>query len=189
MRLILGSQSPRRKEILSYFSIPFVQASPDFDESSIPFNKDPEEYVCAIAKGKAKALAHAFPEDLILTADTIVYCEGKIYGKPKSRSDAFQGLSELAGRWHTVFTGVTLMQSNKMLHQAEATRVLFNPLTSEEIDRYLERTKWEDKAGGYGYQMEGGIIVRKIEGCYYNVIGLPINTTFSLLKQFGIHYL
>lgn len=187
MALILGSNSPRRKEILGYFSLPFVQASPDFDEDSIPFHGNPEDYVCQLSKSKADSLSTTFPDDIILTADTIVLRDGKIYDKPTSREEAFKSLSQLVGKWHSVYTGVTVAQGTTSYQLAEETRVLFNPFTSQEIDHYLSKTKWEDKAGGYGYQNEGCLIVRKIEGCYYNVIGLPINATATLLKRFRIH--
>jgi septum formation protein len=186
MQLILGSQSPRRKEILEFFSVPFIQASPSFDEDSVPFNGDPEEYVCALSKGKGEALRERFPEALILTADTIVFREGKVYGKPKDMDEAIQILSELAGEWHAVYTGVTVQNQGEVLSRAEVTHVLFHSLTLEEIRHYLACTHWRDKAGGYAIQGKGGIIVRKINGCYYNVMGLPLNTVESLLSHFGV---
>lgn len=186
MQIILGSQSPRRKEILSYFTLPFEQASPPFDEDSVEFKDNPEEYVCAISSGKAASLLPRFPNAVILTADTIVYRNGKIFGKPKDIADALQIFSELVGKRHTVYTGVTVCSSERSYSQAEATQVLFNPLTPEQIRHYLSRIEWADKAGGYAIQMAGGLIVRKIEGCYYNVMGLPINTVELLLKNFGL---
>ncbi len=186
MQLILGSQSPRRKEILEFFSIPFIQAISSYDEESVPFSGNPEDYACILSEGKAQALMQKFPESLILTADTIVFREGKLYGKPKNKDVAYQMLAELAGQWHSVYTGVTIRNHEKALSKAEVTQVLFNRLTPEQIHNYLAHVDWADKAGGYSIQMNGGIIVRKIEGCYYNVKGLPINTVDSLLKQFGL---
>lgn len=186
MQLILGSQSPRRKEILGYFSLPFQQASPPFDEESIPFENNPEEYVCLLSKGKADSLAPRFPNAAILTADTIVYRNKKIYGKPSSEEEAMRSFSALAGKWHTVYTGVTVRFGDKSYSQAEATRVQLNPLTPEQMRHYIAKMEWADKAGGYAIQMAGGIIVRRIEGCYYNVMGLPINTVEVLLKRIGI---
>jgi len=184
--LIVGSQSPRRKEIMSFFSLPFEQMSPQFDEEIIQFDNCPEEYVCAISKGKAHSLRHRFQQNIILTADTIVYRKGKIYGKPKDENDAYQSLLELGGRWHSVYTGVTVIKEGEEYHQAEETRVLFNALTSKQIRHYHSKLDWTDKAGGYAIQMAGGLIVRKIDGCYYNVMGLPINTVRLLLQKFGI---
>lgn len=186
MHLILGSQSPRRKEILNYFSLPFEQASPLFDEDSIPFEGYPERFVCRLSDGKALALQYLYPESAILTADTIVYRDGKIYPKPDSPEEAFQALSELAGEWHSVFTGVTLSFKGQLYHQYEETSVLFNPLSQSEIRHYHSKIHWADKAGGYAIQMAGGLIVRRIEGCYYNVMGLPINTVRDLLQKIGI---
>ena len=186
MQLILGSQSPRRREILEFFSIPFIQASPSFDEASVPFNGNPEEYVCTLSNGKSASLINRFPQAMILTADTVVFREGKVYGKPKDRDDAYQMLSEFAGQWHSVYTGVTIQDKEKILSKAEVTHVLFNALTPEQIRHYLAHTDWVDKAGSYAIQKKGGIIVRKIEGCYYNAKGLPINTLVDLLQQFNV---
>lgn len=184
-KLVLGSQSPRRKEILGFFSLPFIQASPPFDEEAVPFNGDPEDYVCTLSKGKGAALLSQFPESVILTADTIVFREGKVYGKPKDKEEAHRHLSELSGKWHFVYTGVTVQTRDKVISKAEMSRVLFNPLSPEQIDQYLDQIKWSDKAGGYAIQDSGGLIVQKIDGCYYNVKGLPINTVEHLLKDFG----
>lgn len=186
MQLILGSQSPRRREILGYFSLPFQQVPSLFDEDSIPFDGDPEKYVRRLSAEKAKALVARFPDAVILTADTTVFGNGKIYGKPKNEEEAFQAFSELVGQWHTVYTGVSLLKGNNCYSQVEATRVELNPLTPTQILHYISRTEWGDKAGGYAIQMAGGLIVRRIEGCYYNVMGLPINTVEALLKKIGI---
>lgn len=185
-RLILGSQSPRRKEILSHFTLPFEQIAASFDEDSIPFKNDPEEYVCTLSKEKANTLAPKFPDAIILTADTIVYKDGKIYGKPVDEEHAFRSLSELVGQWHTVYTGVTVKFAGQEYSQAEATRVLFNELSPGQIRHYLKRMHWADKAGGYAIQLVGGLIVSRIEGCYYNVMGLPVNTVHTLLKHADI---
>lgn len=185
MKLVLGSQSPRRKEILQSFSIPFIQASPPFDEEAVPFNGNPEEYVCTLSKGKGASLLSQFPESVILTADTIVFREGKVYGKPKDKDEAFQTLKELSGQWHSVYTGVTVQTKDKVVSRAEVSHVLFKDLSHEQIHHYIAQIKWSDKAGGYAIQDSGGIIVRKIDGCYYNVKGLPINTVEELLKDFG----
>jgi len=185
-KLILGSQSPRRKEILGFFSLPFDQKSPSFDEESIPFNDNPEEFVCILSSGKAKSLSRHYPDHIILTADTIVYKEGRIFGKPATEDEAFQTLSELVGKWHTVYTGITVKQGRKEISKAEPTRVLFNDLNEEQILHYIKRTNWSDKAGGYAIQQGSGLIVRSIDGCYYNVMGLPINTVHEVLKHFDI---
>lgn len=186
MQLILGSQSPRRREILSFFDIPFKQVSPNFDEEAVPFHDNPQEYVQILAKGKADSLAHLFPDSIVLTADTIVYREGKIYGKPKDEQEAFQYLNELSGKWHSVFTGLTLSQKGQDYLALQETRVLFNTLTNDQIKTYIQMLTCSDKAGGYMIQGAGSLIVKRIEGCYYNVVGLPINALCAVFSQAGI---
>lgn len=185
-KLILASQSPRRKEILSFFSYPFEAVTSHFDEESVPFQGNPVDFVCKIAAGKAKALAPQYPQDLILAADTTVFKDGKNYGKPANADEAFQALSELAGQWHSVFTGIALIKGKELWTTSEETRVLFNPLTPEEIRHYHKKLHWSDKAGGYAIQMAGGLAIRRIEGCYYNAMGLPINGVRQLLLNVGI---
>lgn len=186
MKLILGSQSPRRKEILESFSLPFIQANPSFDEEAVPFDGDPHKYVNTLSRGKGEALLEKFPDGMILTADTIVFYNGKVYNKPKTREEAAANLRELSGKWHSVFTGVSIVSKGKVHSEAEESRVLFNDLSSEQIEQYLNRISWADKAGGYAVQMSGGLIIKKIDGCYYNVKGLPINTVDRLLRHFGL---
>jgi len=186
MHLILGSQSPRRKEILEFFTIPFIQVKPLFDEDSVLFRGNPEAYACELSVGKAESLAATYPESVILTADTIVVCENKIYGKPKNQDDAIGMLTELSGKWHSVYTGVTVQKKEKCISKAEVTRVLFNDVTPSQIRQYINSISCSDKAGSYAIQTNGCIIVRKIDGCYYNVKGLPINTVVELLGQCGI---
>lgn len=185
-RIILGSQSPRRKEILGYFSLPFEQVSPSFDEDAVPFKGNPTEYVCELSRGKAQSLHHRFPDAIILTADTIVYQDGKLYGKPSNEQEAIRTLSHLAGKWHSVFSGVTLRYRDQEFHRFEETRVLFNTLTVDQMRQYQTKLHCADKAGGYAIQQAGGIIVNRIEGCYYNVMGLPINSVRQLLLHVGI---
>lgn len=186
IRLVLGSQSPRRKEILSHYSIPFEQATSDFVEESVPFQGDPKEYVNILSKGKADALVYRFPDAAILTADSVVYRENKIYNKPLDRAEALQMLSELSGNWHSVYTGVTLRFGQEQFHQVEETQVEFNPLTEAQLNAYVDTQRWADKAGGYGIQLGGGLIVRQIKGCFYNVMGFPVNTVRDLLMNIGV---
>lgn len=186
MHLVLGSQSPRRREILSTFSIPFTIATSFFDEEAVPFKGDPVEHALTLSKGKADALYPQFPNSYILTADTVVYREGRLYGKPQNLTQAFQWLTELAGNWHSVFTAVTLRYQDHYYQQCPETRILFNPLTAEQIERYLNSFQWDDKAGGYTIQKSGSLVVNRIEGCYYNVVGLPVNSVRHVLNQAGV---
>lgn len=186
IKLILGSQSPRRKEILGYFSIPFIQASPQYDEDIIPFEGDPIQYVKILSKGKADSLLKQYPNSIIITADTTVYRNGKIYGKPRDEKEAFEFLKDLSGVWHSVFTGLTIRYGKKEWQDVAETKVLFNPLTDKQIHNYYQKLPYADKAGGYMIQQAGGIIVQRIDGCYYNVMGFPINSLHKLLLHLGI---
>jgi septum formation protein len=185
-QLVLGSQSPRRRQIMEYFDIPFRQVISEFNEDSIPFKGDPEEYVTLISNGKAEILKPVYPDAVILTADSTVYCDGKIFGKPRDREDAISTLNKLSGAWHSVFTGLTVQKGKERLHVTEETRILLNPLTQEQIRTYINRFPWADKAGGYGIQEGGGLIVNRIEGCFFNVMGLPINALCKLFARIGI---
>lgn len=184
--LILGTQSPRRKEIMSYFSLPFRQIASDFDESEIAFKGDPAQYVSEISQAKNKTLHHMYPESMILTADTTVYKDGKIYGKPIDEEDAFQMLSILSGSWHSVYTAVTLCSGNQTFSACEETKVFFNNLSPAQIKHYLKSISWQDKAGSYTIQNIGGLLINKIEGCYYNVTGLPMNAMHGVFLKHGI---
>ena len=186
MKVILGSQSPRRVEILSFFSLPFEQKSSSFDEDSIPFNGNPHDYVCILSKEKAQVLAKNYPEAVIITADTTVFFNGKIFNKPADENEGVKFFTELSGNWHSVFTGVTVSKGNQSFTDAEETRVLLNPLTKQQINKFHTACHCADKAGGYSIMNTGSIIVKKIEGCYYNVTGLPVNTLQKLLLNVGI---
>lgn len=186
MQLILGSQSPRRKEILGYFSIPFQQVPSNFNENDISFSGDPKVYVSTLARAKAKKLLPLYPEATILTADTIVYRKGVVYPKPKNQQEAFKILEELSGKWHCVLTSVTIRNSQQEFFETEQTQVLFNTLLPKQIRSYQNAITITDKAGAYAIQGAGSIIYKKIEGCYYNVMGLPINAVRRLLSQSGI---
>lgn len=186
MQFILGSQSPRRCEVLSFFNLPFKQISPNFDEDAIPFRDNPDEYVKILAKGKADSLASKYSSSIILTADTIVYKDGKIYGKPKNEWEAYQYLKELTGKWHSVFTGLCVYSQGQNFETIEETRVLFNSLTEEQMKIYHRMLEFTDKAGGYMIQGVGSLVIKRIEGCYYNVVGLPINALYSVLLRAGI---
>jgi len=183
MRVILGSQSPRRREILSYFTLPFVQKSPAFDEASIPYLENPQEYVCTIAEGKGESLADEFENDLIITADTVVIHSGKVYGKPRDEEDALSMLTALSGKRHEVYTGVSVRKKGAVFSDVCVTRVRLNTMSESQIRAYQRRCHSIDKAAGYAIQREGSIIVKEIEGCYYNVMGLPVNTLHNLLLK------
>jgi septum formation protein len=184
--IILGSQSPRRKEILNFFTIPFEVKPSHFDEDSIVFQGDALAYAETLAEKKGEVLTQQFPDHVVISADTVVYCNNKIFNKPKDRAQAKEFLSELSGTTHEVITAVSVSKNNISFCKAEKTKILFNCLTIDQIEQYLSHFAFSDKAGGYAIQQGGGIIVSKIEGCYYNVMGLPINTLRELLLKFEI---
>lgn len=185
-QIILGSASPRRKEILSFFNLPFVQTTSHFDEESIHFEGDPILYTRALAKAKADVLKTTLPEAIILTADTVVFFNGKIYNKPSSKEEAALFLRELGGNWHSVHTSVHITCKDKEFFDTETTRLLFHRLNAGQIEAFHEHIYFSDKAGGYAIEGCGQLILEKMEGCYYNVLGLPVNVTYRLLKQVGI---
>jgi len=186
MDIILGSQSPRRKEILEFFSLPFRQIHSDYDEDQVLFLGDPAAYAMQVARGKAASLAERHPDAIILTADTVVYLNGRLYLKPATMHEAYIMLRELSGKRHQVFTGVTVFYKNKEFIDVEESHVEFCELTDSEIHKYAEAFFPLDKAGGYAIQKGGSLIVKRIEGCYYNIMGLPLQKVRHLLLNAGI---
>lgn len=182
-KIILGSSSPRRQEILSFLPIPFTVTVSPFNEDAVPFNNNPAEYVTQIARGKAEAIDTSHP---ILTADTHVFCKNTPYGKPRSREEAVSHLQNLSGKWHTVYTGVCVKNGSDIFSAVCATKVKMLPLNGAQISTYLATCNTMDKAGAYAIQGSGALIIEGIEGCFYNVMGLPIQTTVTLLQKAGI---
>lgn len=190
MKYVLASSSPRRRALLDITGLqPLILFSPDADEScdaSLP----PEEQAVIISERKALAAAPVFsPDDLIIAADTIVYSEGRVLTKPVSDNDAFRMLSLLSGKKHEVFTGITVMRGEKKLSAFERTAVFFRPLTNEEIRSYVETGEPRDKAGAYGIQGKGSLLISGIEGDYYNVVGFPLCLFYRMARSFGIELL
>ena len=126
------------------------------------------------------------PDSIILTADTVVYCNGIVYNKPRDYAHAQEMLMELVGRKHTVYTGVAVRGPDMAYLAHEETAVYFNPLTLEQVRHYLAHMRWDDKSGSYSIEAAGGLLVKKIEGSYSNVLGLPVNLTQELLLKAGI---
>ncbi|MGL4453612.1 MAG: Maf-like protein [Sarcina sp.] len=185
MNIILASQSPRRKELLSKIVSDFEIVASDFDESSIEFTGDVEVYVKELAMCKAKVIAQDIKKHaIVISADTIVVLENKILGKPKNKKDAECMLKALSGNNHKVCTGLCVIDTanNKVIQKAVFTQVKFSKLTNKEIQEYIDTGSPMDKAGAYGIQDFGSVFVEKIEGCYYNVMGLPINVLYNVLK-------
>ncbi|WP_155982732.1 nucleoside triphosphate pyrophosphatase [Paucisalibacillus sp. EB02] len=183
--LILASTSPRRKELLELAKIPFIIRKQTIDESIITTN-DPAQKVEQLALHKAMHVEFLNPHEVILTADTVVAYKGIIYGKPKNHEDAFQMLSNLSGDTHEVYTGVAIQSIDKKISFVEKTTVEFWPLNEVEINEYIFTKDPFDKAGAYGIQSQGAILVKQIIGDYYNVVGLPISRVVRELMKYNI---
>ena len=184
--ILLASNSPRRRELLAGLDIEYrVTALPEVDES-YPATLSGEEIPLYISQEKAAAYRNQMKENtLLITADTIVWLDGRVYGKPHDLDDAKAMLRALSGKTHTVITGVTLTSMQKQISFAVSTEVDFAPLANDEIDYYVDRYRPLDKAGAYGVQEWIGYIgVTGLHGSYYNVMGLPIQRLYTELKRF-----
>ena len=189
-RIILASKSPRRKELLERIGITdFKVRAPNVDES-VEAGLSPARVVEELSLRKARAAAkNARPGSLIIAADTVVALDGAVLGKPKSGEDAFAMLSALSGREHHVFTGVTVLQGEKVVTEHEETAVTFRELSPEEIRGYIATGEPMDKAGAYGIQGVGALLVSGIQGDYCNVMGLPVFRLGRILSGFGVELL
>jgi septum formation protein len=181
MELILASQSPRRQELLRLFGQPFVVRVADIDET-MDHTKAPFDEVARVSRCKALAVERA-PEDVVIAADTIVVCQGKVLGKPHTQQEAAEMLQLLSGRDHQVMTGVTVLRGEKERVFTEVTDLHFRSLTSKEIHRYIETGEPMDKAGAYGIQGGAALFCEKMAGDYYNVMGLPVCRLGQVLKE------
>lgn len=186
-KIILASKSPRRKDLLASLGIDFQPIASNTDENlSI---KDPVKLVIELSKQKALDVAYQLDYDsIVIGADTIVYVDGNILGKPENEIDAFNKLKLLQGRSHQVYTGICLVKvpSYKVISDYAMTRVWIKSMKDQEIRNYIRTGEVMDKAGAYAIQGRGSLIVEKIEGCYYNVVGLPLNKLNEMLKQLDV---
>jgi len=187
--IILASRSPRRAALLRQMNIEFrikaIEVSEDSDKKD-----EPEAFVKEISLRKAKAVADEVSDGLIIAADTIVYLQGEILGKPNSPEEAREMLSKLSGNTHEVYTGFTLLLKKGRIYQdVEKTRVTFRELEDWEIGAYVATGSPMDKAGSYGIQDQSGFFVERIEGCFFNVVGFPITKFYQGLKQLVDHEL
>lgn len=184
-QIVLASNSPRRKELMSGLGIAYVVKTLPYVDESYPASLHGEEIPLYISQEKAEAyLSSIQPDELIITADTIVWMDGKVYGKPKDAAQACAMLRELSGRTHQVITGVTLSTVAFRKSFAVTTHVTFSILGEDEINYYVEQYKPFDKAGAYGVQEWIGFIgVTRLEGSFYNVMGLPIQRLYKELSR------
>lgn len=186
MEIVLASQSPRRQELLTQAGLPYRVHAVDINEH-MDRRLAPGPLVETISKEKAAACAALEgPEALIIAADTVVALEGEVLGKPRDASDARRMLGKLSGRTHQVYTGFTVRQGERTVTQSVRTQVRFRSLLPREIDAYVQTGEPMDKAGAYGIQALGALLVEGIEGDYFNVMGLPVCRLGQVLGEFGI---
>ena len=189
MSLILASQSPRRQELLRLMGLnDFRILVPEADETC-PAGLTPQETVEYISRVKALAAKPLVSEeDIVITADTMVFLDDHRLGKPRDEADALRMLTALQGREHIVSTGVTVLQGERILTASEVTKVFFRTATEAEIRAYIASGEPMDKAGAYGAQGMGALLVERMEGDFFNVMGLPVMRLSRMLKEFGIRF-
>lgn len=192
MKIVLASSSPRRQELLKMIGLDFEVISPiDVDESQYD-SVDPKDIVVELAFKKAKSVSEKLLKEgenaLVIGVDTLVEIKGLLLGKPSSKEEAFNMMQLLQGNTHRVFSGVGLIEVPTLRSEAgfEVTKVSFYPLTISEINAYIDSGEWVDKAGAYAIQGKASLFVEKIEGCYFNVVGLPLALLRRLLIKFGL---
>jgi septum formation protein len=181
---ILASSSPRRFELLRQIGLSFQSIVPSVDESTE--RTDPFEIVSELSARKAAAVAKSNPLSVVIAADTVVTVDDKILGKPKGDGEAVEMLRLLSGRSHFVYTGVTVICDGRIETAICRTEVFFKPLSEEQILAYLHTGESYDKAGGYGIQGKGAVLVDHIDGDYSNVVGLPLSLLYEMLRELGI---
>ena len=192
MQIVLASASDRRKELLQRLGIEFKVMISDFNEESVDFDGDCSKYVQTLATGKVLDISKNLQDKsgkIIIGCDTIVSINHEVLGKPKDKRDAFLMLKKLSGKEHQVYSGITLLntENKKIISDFQCTRVIFSELKDEIINWYIETGEPMDKAGSYGIQGYAGSFVKEIHGCYYNVVGLPLNKLSFMLRDMGVN--
>ncbi|EOU1118825.1 Maf-like protein [Clostridium perfringens] len=189
MKVILASKSPRRFEILEKIVKEFEVVQSNFDENTIDFKGDIEKYVKDLSRNKAIEVSKRLNEpSIVIAADTVVFQNGKVLEKPKNEEDAFSMLSSLSGNTHKVYSGICLINTydDTVVTDCDCTEVRFSELNPRQIRNYINSGEPMDKAGAYGIQGLGGAFVEGIKGCYYNVMGLPLNKLYKALENYDI---
>lgn len=189
MKIVLASQSPRRRQLLGQMGLEFTTQSPEIDESAF-HGRDARDLVETLSREKARWVARQqTPDTLVIGADTVVVLDGAILGKPRDEGEAREMLSALSGRTHQVYTGVSLFHPGGRRTEHEVTAVTFRPLSQEEIAAYVATGEPMDKAGAYGIQGLGALLVERLEGDYFNVMGLPLCRLGRMLAAAGVRLL
>lgn len=181
MRLILASQSPRRRELMALLHVPFIALAANIDET-MDMRKPVCDEVARVSRAKAEAVPRE-TDDIVVAADTIVVCAGKTLGKPGNRTEAAEMLRMLSGREHKVMTGLTVLRGENVRVCTEVTEIRFRALSQKEIEDYIRTGEPMDKAGAYGIQGGGALFAERIAGDFYNVMGLPVCQLYQLLQQ------
>ena len=186
-QIVLASGSPRRRELLERIGVTgFLIRVPDVEES-FPEGLTPPQVVSYISREKAEAAARLCgPEDIVITADTMVFLDDRRLGKPRDEAHALEMLTALQGREHTVCTGVTVRQGARSCTESESTKVFFRPASEAELRSYIATGEPMDKAGAYGVQGRGALLVERLEGDFFNVMGLPVLRLSRMLARFGV---
>ena len=187
-KLVLCSQSPRRQELLRQMGVTDFEIRVPRVEERVPQGLSPRATVEYISREKADAVSAA-ADEIVITADTMVFLDDQRLGKPQDEADALRMLTALQGRRHTVCTGVTVRQGDRVLTESEATGVVFRPAEESELRAYIATGEPMDKAGSYGVQGKGALLVERLEGDFFNVMGLPVLRLSRMLAQFGIKLL
>ena len=187
MNIVLASGSPRRFELLKMIGLNDFEVMPDTAEEVLCQGLTPEQTVCKTALTKAKNVSNRCGLDcLIIAADTEVYLEGQPFGKPKDVEDAKRMLRTLSGKSHTVFTGIALIHGSEIITGAESTQVYFRELYEAEITSYVKTGEPMDKAGAYGAQGRGAVFIERLDGDFFNVMGLPVCRLTTMLRKLGV---
>lgn len=191
MKIILASSSPRRQELIRRIGITNARIIPPKCDEKVEDGMPPEDVVAIVSRRKAETVAsqYAAPEDIVIAADTVVWYDGNILGKPVDEADAFNMLTMISGNWHMVYTAVTIIRGDELITEEEATSVLMRNLTAEQIEAYIATGEPMDKAGAYGIQERGALLCERVDGDFYNVMGLPLFRLGLMLERLGIDLL
>lgn len=183
MKIILASASPRRSEICLLLGLEFSVIP---SKTELPVNPllSPEKAIEQIAYAKGLEVFNQHKNEIVLSADTAVYCDNEFFEKPKDKADAFRMLKALSAKTHKVITAVSIFSKEKQTTFCDVALVTFSKLTDEEIEEYLKSASWQDKAGAYGIQSDAAKFIEKIDGDFYTVMGLPCSKTYQALKEF-----
>lgn len=189
-KIVLASRSPRRRELLENLGVKELVIRPAKGEEQAPEGASPAAIVEALARQKAEEIAPSVEKDaVVIAADTIVWLDGQLLGKPHSEDEAKDMLRRLSGRMHSVFTGICVIASGRVLCESEEAHVFFRALSDAEIDAYVATGEPMDKAGAYGAQGLASLFVERIEGSFFNVMGLPVCRLGIMLKKVGVELL